>query len=318
MKLLIVRIAAATVAIGLTGGVSAPAALANPYCSAAGLCESSRGGFSFTLPTGWESADASRLSYGQALLLRQTLPTPLPGQPTATANDTSILLGRLDMSLFADAEPDNEKAAARLASDMGEFFMPFAGSRINNRTTKLQAGEMSGSASSFEVKFTDRTKPNGQIWAGVIGSPGQRNDSGSRWFVVCLGTSLDPVDREAAKALTESIRPTSLSPESETTTSAASPTPSARVSTSVVPDMGRDWFLANLLSIEVYGVRAGTSDRTDQTLVDIGLSACDAIGGRGDDVAELVADEMVKEGAVTTQYDADIFLAKAVTAFCNE
>lgn len=317
MKQLIVCIAAATVAIGLAGGVSAPTALANPYCNAAGLCESSRGGFSFTLPTGWESADASRLTYGQALLLKRTVPTRPPGQSAATANDTSILLGRLDMSLFAGVEPDNDKAAARLASDMGEFFMPFPGTRIYNRTTELRAGEMSGSASSFEVEFIDRTKPNGQIWAGVIGSPGQRYDSGSRWFVVCLGTSSHPVDREVAKALTESIRPASLSPESEPPTSTASPTSGARVSTSVIPDKGRDWFLANLLSIEVYGVRAGTSDRTDQTLVDIGLSACEAIGGRGDDVAEKVADQMVKEGAVTTLYDADIFVATAVTAFCN-
>ena len=37
------------------------------------------------------------------------------------------------MKLFAGAEADNGKAATRLASDMGEFFMPFPGTRINQQ-----------------------------------------------------------------------------------------------------------------------------------------------------------------------------------------
>jgi len=156
------------------------------------------------LPAGWEVADASRLSYGQALLLKQT---GLPGQPATTATETSILLGRLDMKLFAGAEPDNSKAAVRLASDMGEFFMPFAGTRINQQSTPLQAGDMPGYAASYEVKFTDTAKPNGQIWAGVVGSAGARNEPAGRWFVVWLGTAKDPIDAAAAKTLAESIKP---------------------------------------------------------------------------------------------------------------
>ena len=147
------------------------------------------------------------MSYGQALLLKQTGPAPLPGQPAPTATDTSILLGRLDMKLFAGAEQDNGKAAVRLASDMGEFFMPFAGTRINQQTATLQAGDMPGSASSYDVKFTDTAKPNGQIWAGVVGTAGAGSDPGNRWFVVWLGTANDPIDTAAAKALAESIRP---------------------------------------------------------------------------------------------------------------
>lgn len=84
-----------------------------------------------------------------------------------------------------------------------------------------------------------------------------------------------------------------------------------------VIDMGKEWFLANLLSTKVYGLRAGTSAKSDQKLVDIAISTCDAIGGRGDNVAQLVADELVKQGAVSSQYDADIFVATATTAFCN-
>jgi hypothetical protein len=169
--------------------------------------ENAVGGFSYVLPAGWEVADASRLSYGQALLLKQVGPPPLPGQPAATATDTSILLGRLDMKLFAGAEADNGKAAVRLASDMGEFFMPFPGSRINQQTATLQAGDMPGSASSYEVKFTDTAKPNGQIWAGVVGTAGARGDAGDRWFVVWLGTAKDAIDTAAATALAQSIRP---------------------------------------------------------------------------------------------------------------
>jgi hypothetical protein len=164
--------------------------------------ENASGGFSYVLPAGWEVADASRLSYGQALLLKQTGPAPLPGQPAPTANDTSILLGRLDMKLFAGAEADNGKAAIRLASDMGEFFMPFPGTRINQQTGPLQAGDMPGSFSSYDVKFTDAAKPNGQVWAGVVG-----NAATGRWFVVWLGTAKDAIDTGAAKGLAESIRP---------------------------------------------------------------------------------------------------------------
>ena len=81
--------------------------------------------------------------------------------------------------------------------------------------------------------------------------------------------------------------------------------------------MGRDWFLANLLSTKVYWARAGMSAQSDRKLVEVGLQVCDTIVGRGDDVAQLVANEMLKKGAVTTQYDADIFVATTTTAFCN-
>jgi hypothetical protein len=173
-----------------------------------GRVTNAAGGFSYLVPVGWEVADASRLSYGQALLLKQTGPAPLPGVAAPTANDTSILIGRLDLKLFAGAEADNSKAAVRLASDMGEFFMPFPGTRINQATSPIQAGDMPGSAASYDVKFTDTAKPNGQIWAGVVGSAGtQRNQPGDRWFVVWLGTGKDPIDTEAAKVLASSIRP---------------------------------------------------------------------------------------------------------------
>ena len=173
------------------------------------------GGFSYVVPGGWVVADASRLNYGQALLSKEIAPSQ-NGQPATTANDTSVLLGRLDLKLFAGAEQDNAKAAVRLASDMGEFFMPFPGTRINQQNGTLQAGDMSGAFSSYEVKFTDTTKPNGQIWAGVIGAPTQpnapRDQRNQRWFVVWLGTAKDPVDPNAAKTLAQSIRPYAAPP----------------------------------------------------------------------------------------------------------
>jgi hypothetical protein len=163
------------------------------------------GGFSYVLPAGWTVGDASRISYGQAVLLK----TPAPGQPAIT--DTSILLGKLDLRLFAGAEQDNQKAAIRLASDMGEFYMPFPGTRINQETVTLDAAGMPGAAAYYEVKFTDTNKPNGQIWAAALGTaaprPGQTNAQSSRWFVVWLGSANNPVDKVAAKALAESIRP---------------------------------------------------------------------------------------------------------------
>jgi hypothetical protein len=127
------------------------------------------------------------------------------------ANDTRIVMGRLDQKLYASAEANNSKAAVRLGSDMGEFFMPYPGTRINQESTPLAGvNGITGSASYYEVKFSDASKPNGQIWTGVIGSSAASTPQ--RWFVVWLGTGNDPVDKGAAKALAESIQPWTAPP----------------------------------------------------------------------------------------------------------
>ncbi|RAV11690.1 hypothetical protein DQP55_13180, partial [Mycolicibacterium sp. GF69] len=189
-----------------------------------GRVESAAGGLSYVVPAGWQVSDSTQLSYGQALLTRVA---PEGGEPP---NDTSILLGRLDLKLFAGAETDNTKAAQRLASDMGEFFMPFPGTRINQETVELNADGMPGVASYYEVKFTDTNKPNGQIWAGVVGNPvepgtprGERTPE--RWFVVWLGTANNPVPKEEAVTLANSIRPYTA-PEADPN-AAAPPNPNA-------------------------------------------------------------------------------------------
>ncbi|PQP50632.1 MULTISPECIES: alanine and proline-rich secreted protein Apa [Mycolicibacterium] len=172
-----------------------------------GRIDNAAGGFSYVVPAGWEVSDSTQLSYGQALLTK--LPpegAPPDAQPP---NDTSVLLGRLDLKLFAGAENDNTKAAQRLASDMGEFFMPFPGTRVNQQVVPL---DNNGVASYYEVKFSDTNKPNGQIWAGVVGEPvapgtprGQRTPE--RWFVVWLGTATNPIPQAEAVTLANSIRP---------------------------------------------------------------------------------------------------------------
>ena len=177
-----------------------------PPAAEPGRVDNTAGGLSFVVPAGWQVSDSTQLSYGQALL---TKIAPEGGQPP---NDTSVLLGRLDLKLFAGAETDNTKAAQRLASDMGEFFMPFPGTRVNQETVPLDAAGMPGVASYYEVKFTDTNKPTGQIWAGVVGEPvepgtprGQRTPA--RWFVVWLGTATNPVPKGEATTLANSIRP---------------------------------------------------------------------------------------------------------------
>src|SRR4051812_10733420 len=186
-----------------------------------GRVDNAAGGFSYVVPAGWKVSDARQLSYGQALLTREqpegTAPTPPGQQGPQPANDTSVLLGRLDMKLFAGAEADNGKAATRLASDMGEFFMPFPGTRVNQATGALASESLPGAFSAYEGKSPDTNKPTGQIWAGVVGNatttaaPGQpltpRGQRNERWFVVWLGTANNPVDKGAAVTLANSIRP---------------------------------------------------------------------------------------------------------------
>ena len=99
----------------------------------AGRIDNPVGGFSFVLPAGWVESDATHLDYGSALLSKIS-GAPTPGQPPPVANDTRVVLGKLDQKLYASAEPDNTKAATRLASDMGEFFMPYPGTRVNQET----------------------------------------------------------------------------------------------------------------------------------------------------------------------------------------
>jgi Fibronectin-attachment protein (FAP) len=170
----------------------------------AGRIGNAVGGFSFVLPGGWVESDASHLDYGSELLSKVIG----PGQPPQVANDTRIVMGRLDQKLYASAEASNSQAAVRLGSDMGEFFMPYPGTRINQATAPLSgANGITGSSSYYEVKFSDPSKPNGQIWSGVVGSPSSGGGPPQRWFVVWLGTSNDPVDVGAAKALAESIQP---------------------------------------------------------------------------------------------------------------
>jgi hypothetical protein len=174
----------------------------------AGRIGNAPGGFSFVLPAGWVESDATHLDYGSELLSKTTGQPPAPGQAPAVANDTRIVMGRLDQKLYASAESTDAKAAVRLGSDMGEFFMPYPGTRVNQATAPLTAANgITGSASYYEVKFSDPSKPNGQIWTGVVGSPSSGNGPPQRWFVVWLGTSNDPVDTNAATALAQSIQP---------------------------------------------------------------------------------------------------------------
>ncbi|HEU0192453.1 MAG TPA: alanine and proline-rich secreted protein Apa [Mycobacterium sp.] len=183
----------------------------DPAAPEPGRVDDTADGFSYVVPAGWVQSDTSHLEYGSALLSKETGQPTWPGQPPKVANDTRIVLGKLDQRLYASAETDNAKAAARLGSDMGEFFMPYPGTRENQDSVQLNAPGMTGAASYYEVRFSDPSKPVGQIWSGVIGNVpptgAPANAPKQRWFVVWLGTANNPVDKGAAQALAESIRP---------------------------------------------------------------------------------------------------------------
>lgn len=189
-----------------------------------GRIDNAAGGLSYLLPAGWQVADASKLTYGSALLTKQVP----PGSTEPPPSDVIILLGKLDQKLFAGAEPDNTKAAIRLASDMGEFFLPYPGTRINQEVVPLDAAGLPGEASYYEVKFTDTNRPNGQVWAAAVGSAptGVRGQpKPDRWFVVWLGNTNNPVDKGAAKTLAQSLRPYTPPPPPEPDPNAPPPPP---------------------------------------------------------------------------------------------
>jgi hypothetical protein len=203
----------------------------------AGRVGNAAGGFSFIVPPNWVESDATHLDYGSELLSKTTGPPPAPGQAPPVANDTRIVMGRLDQKLYASAEPNDAKAAVRLGSDMGEFFMPYPGTRMNQNANPLAgANGLTGSASYYEVKFSDPSKPNGQIWTGVVSAPNSPvGGPPQRWFVVYLGTSNDPVDVGVAKALAESIQPWTPPPP---TAGAPAPVPSPPVAGAPPPAPG--------------------------------------------------------------------------------
>ena len=125
---------------------------------------------------------------------------------------------------------------------MGEFFMPFPGTRINQETVPLNAGGMSGVASYYEVKFTDTNKPNGQIWAGVVGAPTPRGHAarpararalvrGLAWHRQQPGArrrgdhagAVDPAVDAAASAAAGSQRPAATPPAGGTNAPGSEP-----------------------------------------------------------------------------------------------
>lgn len=147
-------------------------------------------GISFVAPEGWEEAardGGSRLIYGQVAL------SPPNG-------DGMILIGKLDASLFASEESDDAKAACSLASGMGEFFFPASGERIDRENKQVKGREVDGNSCFFRVKF-ENGDPEAEVYAAVVHS-GDR-----RWWITWLANAQAPIDRTAAHALAESIRP---------------------------------------------------------------------------------------------------------------
>jgi len=125
------------------------------------------------------------------------------------ANDTRIVLGRLDQKLYASAESTTPRPQSALGSDMGEFFMPYPGTRINQEASPLNATRVVGSR-RLRGQVSDSAKPNGQIWTGVVGAPAATTPNAvlrSAGLWCGWGTSNDAVDKVAAKALAESIQP---------------------------------------------------------------------------------------------------------------
>lgn len=176
----------ATVSL-VTTDVPLPAAAGAP-----GRINDDKGKFSFVSPPGWARADAQQLTYGTTLLTN------------ASAPNAEILLGPLEQQLFAGmipSYPDNRKAAIRLASDLGNFLLPYTGNRLNWDDQAFRVNGLPAASAYYDMKFDDPNREDGQIWAGVVGY------DTNRFFILWRGSASSPIDRAAAQALAESIEP---------------------------------------------------------------------------------------------------------------
>lgn len=151
-----------------------------------------KGKFSFAPLAGWVRADAQRLTYGTTLLTNTAAP------------NSEILLGPLEQQLFAGfipSYPDNRKAAIRLASDLGNFLLPYTGTRLNWDDQVFTVNGLPAASAYYDMKFDDPQREDAQIWAGVVGY------DTNRFFILWRGSASSPIDRAGAQALTESIEP---------------------------------------------------------------------------------------------------------------
>ncbi|WP_330182851.1 alanine and proline-rich secreted protein Apa [Nocardia sp. NBC_01503] len=153
---------------------------------------SAAAGMSFVAPDGWQQMpqdEGDHLIFGQAALEKQG------------GGDGMILIGKLDESLFAAAEPDDTRAACSLGSGMGEFFFPDTGKRVDTETLDVKGREVTGKSCFYRVRFDDSSTPQAEIYSAVVQSDSRR------WWVCWLGNTEAPVDRTAAERLAASIRP---------------------------------------------------------------------------------------------------------------
>lgn len=183
-----IAVASMVMVIGLvTIGLPPPSATAAPS-----RVNDDKGKFSFAPPPGWARADAQRLTYGTTLLTN------------AAAPNSEILLGPLEQQLFAGfipSYPDNRKAAIRLASDLGNFLLPYTGNRLDWDDQAFSVNGLPAASAYYDMKFDDPQREEAQIWAGVVGY------DTNRFFILWRGSASSPIDRAAAQALAESIEP---------------------------------------------------------------------------------------------------------------
>lgn len=169
-------------------GTSSPAEVAGWVMADAERINDDVGKFSFVAPHGWKPSEGRKLTYGTTLLTNSAAP------------DGVIVLGPLDLKLFASSYPDNRKAAIRLVSDMGTFLTPYPGRRINWEDGLFEADGLPAAFACYETRYDDPHRENGQMWAAVIGS------APFRVFLLWRGTQSSSIDRVQAQALAESVQ----------------------------------------------------------------------------------------------------------------
>jgi hypothetical protein len=162
----VVGAAAVTLAVtvpGPQGAVPGPAEVTDAPVGTDRDVTDASAAVTYTLPEGWSPMDSDGLLFGMTSGATRD----------ATASSGSLLaIGVVEDSLLTSTEPTLFDVAGRLASDLGEFFIPVAGIRTQPVDEAISVDGRQAWRSGYVVVPDDPTEEGGQIEVTVMTTAG--------------------------------------------------------------------------------------------------------------------------------------------------